>query len=164
MSLAIRPVRDDDQDDILRVFNYFAVNSFAAYPSQPVGSHLFERFKSLADGYPFLVIENDASEEIIGFGLLHRYHPADSFDQTAEVTYFILPEYTGHGLGQRLLDTFITHARSHDISILLASISSLNEQSLKFHAKNGFSECGRLRRIGRKHDHDFDVVWVQKFL
>lgn len=45
---------------------------------------------------------------------------------------------------------------------LLASISSRNEQSLAFHRKRGFVECGRLRDVGVKFGKSFDVVWMQK--
>jgi phosphinothricin acetyltransferase len=50
------------------------------------------------------------------------------------------------------------------IDNLLASASSLNEQSLRFHAKVGFERCGTFRSVGRKAGRDFDVVWFQKRL
>jgi L-amino acid N-acyltransferase YncA len=30
--------------------------------------------------------------------------------------------------------------------------------------KNGFRECGRFLKIGRKFGEDFDAVWLQKRL
>jgi L-amino acid N-acyltransferase YncA len=47
---------------------------------------------------------------------------------------------------------------------LLARISSLNEESIHFHRNNDFTECGRFRKIGRKKDREFDVVYMQKML
>ena len=49
-----------------------------------------------------------------------------------------------------------------DIETLTANVSSLNPQSLAFHHKQGFKECGRLKQVGKKHDQLFDVVWFQK--
>jgi phosphinothricin acetyltransferase len=45
---------------------------------------------------------------------------------------------------------------------LLANISSRNKQSIGFHLKNGFTECGRFHNIGRKKGDYFDVVWMEK--
>ena len=50
------------------------------------------------------------------------------------------------------------------IEIAPASISSLNEPSLRFHRKHGFTESGRLRRIASKHNTPFDIVWLQRNL
>jgi len=35
---------------------------------------------------------------------------------------------------------------------------------IEFHLKNGFRECGRFMKVGRKFGEDFDVVWMQKQL
>jgi phosphinothricin acetyltransferase len=48
------------------------------------------------------------------------------------------------------------------VETILASISSRNEGSLRFHRKHGFRECGCFEGVGRKFDQDFDVVWMQK--
>ena len=50
------------------------------------------------------------------------------------------------------------------IDNFVANVCSLNEDSLRFHLKNGFVECGRLKRVGKKFDTDFDIVWMQKYL
>mgnify|MGYP001099309595 CR=1 FL=1 len=50
------------------------------------------------------------------------------------------------------------------IDSLVASISSKNEESIAFHRKNGFRECGRFEWAGRKNDQDFDIVWMQRRL
>jgi L-amino acid N-acyltransferase YncA len=63
-----------------------------------------------------------------------------------------------------MLNTLISDARKMKIKTVLASISSLNEESIHFHKKHGFLECGRFGSIGRKHGKSFDVVWMQKFV
>jgi phosphinothricin acetyltransferase len=72
-----------------------------------------------------------------------------------------MPKHTGRGLGLKILEHFIQEARAIGIDSLLASISSLNEQSLRFHEKAGFERCGTFRAVGRKSDRDFDMVWFQ---
>ncbi len=58
----------------------------------------------------------------------------------------------------------LNEAREKGITSIMASISSLNSKSLNFHKKQGFRECGRFLRIGRKWGQEFDVVWMQKMI
>ncbi|MBD3258952.1 GNAT family N-acetyltransferase [candidate division GN15 bacterium] len=159
----IRPVLDSDRRAVTDVFNYFVENSFAAYPSSPFTPEFYDQLRKVSTGYPFYVVEN-AARKVVGFALVRPYMWIDSFQRTLEITYFLLPEVTGKGLGTRLLTILEDQARQVGGETLLASISSRNDQSLSFHKKHGFQECGRFERIGKKFDEDFDVVWMQKWL
>jgi phosphinothricin acetyltransferase len=83
---------------------------------------------------------------------------------TAEITYFIRPDCTGKGIGSIMLEYLLGGAREKGLHCILASISSLNEGSIRFHLRNGFSECGRFREVGKKRGKLFDIVWMQKLL
>jgi phosphinothricin acetyltransferase len=54
--------------------------------------------------------------------------------------------------------------KDQGITTILASISSQNEGSIRFHAGHGFTECGRFKKVGRKKGIIFDTVWMQKFI
>jgi L-amino acid N-acyltransferase YncA len=151
----------DHRKPVIDIYNHFIEKSWAAYPDEPVGYALFDRFLDMVRGYPSLVVRSETGE-IVGFAFLHAFLPAGTFRRTAEITYFILPEHTRRGLGRRILERFQGEAVKTGIDNLLASISSRNANSIEFHLKNGFVECGRLRNVGRKYCEDFDVVWMQK--
>jgi phosphinothricin acetyltransferase len=148
---------------VAAIFNHFVQHSFAAYPEELVGDEFLDRVLALSKGYPALSVKTDAGE-VVGFGFLRAYHSAATFHRTAELAYFLLPEHTRRGLGRRMLEHFIQEARALGIDNLLASVSSLNEQSLHFHARAGFERCGRFPAVGRKSGRDFDVIWFQKRL
>lgn len=117
----------------------------------------------MSDGYPAITVINEIGE-ILGFGMLRAHNPIPTFSQTAEITYFIEPEYTRRGIGSTMLKHLVDEAKQKGISSILASISSLNEGSINFHRKNGFIECGRFKNVGRKKGQVFDTVWMQKML
>jgi L-amino acid N-acyltransferase YncA len=148
---------------VIDIFNYYIENSHAAFLDKPVDYGFFDRFLEMCRDYPALVAKT-RSGKVVGFGFLRSFHYAESFNRTAEATYFILPEHTGRGLGTFMLEQFTAGARPKGIDSLLASISSRNETSLSFHLRKGFWECGRLKSVGRKFGDDFDVVWMQKRL
>jgi phosphinothricin acetyltransferase len=55
-------------------------------------------------------------------------------------------------------------AKALGVDTLIGGASSHNQPSLDFQRKNGFSECGKYQRVGRKFDRDFDIIWMQKFI
>ncbi len=162
MRYRIRKAQEQDSEPISDVFNYFIENSFSSYETNRVGLDFYSKIRATSSQYPFYVIET--SDKVIGFGFLRPYRNTETFRRTAEITYFILPDHTWKGLGTKLLRVLEKEAGGMNIAVLLANISSLNNQSLKFHKKNGFIRCGIFRKIGTKFGRDFDVVWMQKIL
>lgn len=158
-----KPLAMTDRKAVIDIYNYFIRKSYAAYPVEPVDYNYFDYFIQLIGDYPAYTIRSTGAK-VVGFAFLHPYRMISTFRSTAEITYFILPEFTGRGLGSQALDLLIQEAGQRGIKRVLASISSLNEQSLKFHLKNGFVECGRFPEIGCKFNEPFDVVWMIKLI
>jgi len=163
MDIRIRPLTRNHQMEVMDIFNYYIENSFAAYPENPLPYEFFDRLLKMCEGYPAIIAENE-SGRIMGFGMLRAYHPLPTFSGTAEISYFIGPEFTGRGVGQMMLDHLISKAKEKGITSILANISSLNQGSINFHRRNGFVECGRFKGIVRKRGRVFDVVYMQKML
>lgn len=148
---------------VIDIFNYYIENSFAAYPEKKASYEFFDVFLRMTEGYPAVTVQ-DSEGNVIGFGLLRAYNPIGTFADTAEITYFLVPEYTGREIGRLLLEYLVSKSLEMGLSTILASISSLNQGSINFHKKNGFIECGRFKNVGRKNGRIFDVVWMQKIL
>jgi phosphinothricin acetyltransferase len=163
MEYAFVPMSVDDRKAVIDIFNYYVENSFAAYLEAKVPYTFFDSLMEMSEGYP-RVTAKDENGRIVGFGMLRVYNPMPAFSQVAEITCFIQHEHTGRGIGTALLEYFLDEAKKRNIRSLLASISSRNPRSIKFHEKNGFNLCGRFRDIGRKDGQLFDVVWMQRML
>ncbi len=161
MGYGFEKLADKHRNPVIDIFNYYIENGFAAYPESKVGYDFFDMFLYMTRGYPAIAVKSD-SGDIVGFAFLRAYHPMEAFKRTAEISYFILPEHTGKGIGKAILAYFVEEAKKLGIDSILADISSLNQSSINFHSKNGFRECGRLKKVGRKFGKDFDVVWMQK--
>lgn len=154
-------ITPSDRKAVIDLFNHYIENSFAAYPDHKVPYEFFGMFLAMCKGHPSVTLK-DNEGTLAGFGTLRPHNPMPTFSHTAEVTYFIRPELTGRGLGSQMLDFLMAEGKKCGISQVLASISSLNERSIRFHQKHGFTECGRFRRVARKKDIFFDIVWMQK--
>jgi phosphinothricin acetyltransferase len=163
MAVQLVPMVADHRHAVIDIFNHYVESTFAAYPEKPVPYEFFDMMLKACAGYP-AVAACDEAGQVLGFGMLRPYHPMAAFAQTAEISYFLKTGFTGRGIGRQILDHLLAGARNKGLSMILASISSRNEGSIRFHAKNGFTECGRFRCIGRKNGQAFDVVWMQRML
>jgi len=159
----LNPVQPQDGKALVGIFNYYIENSFAAYPENPVPLEFFGHLLEAGKNYP-TVIARTPEGEVAGFGLLRSHNPMPAFRHTAEITYFIRPGETGKGLGSNMLDYLLAGAKKQGIATILASISSLNEGSIRFHERHGFVECGRFLKVAEKKGMVFDTVWMQKFI
>lgn len=162
MNLLYEPMCDKYCDEVIDIFNYYIENSFAAYFENKLPYQFFNKFVEMTKGYPAYVLINKETRKVIGFCFLKPYSPLPVFKETAEVTYFIEKTETGKGIGKEILSLLESEGKKIGVQHLLASISSYNEQSLNFHKKHGFHECGRLHDVGKKKDKKFDVVWMEK--
>jgi phosphinothricin acetyltransferase len=162
MELLFEPMSELHRNDVIDIFNYYIENSLAAYSDTKLPYAFYDRFMELTNGYPAYVMKMD--DKTVGFTYLRAYHPFSTFQETAEITYFISKEYTGKGLGKAALAKIEEEARKMGIKTILANIASENQQSLDFHKRNGFRECGRFEKIIHKHGKRFDIVWMQKWI
>ena len=156
--IIIRPKTEEDLENILEVVNSYVKNSFAAYSDEYYSPSMVDEWNKKAK--VFLVLE--MGNKIIGFGFVASYKPFKSCSHVGVLTYFILSEYTGKGLGTKLINQLISKGKNLGITNYLAHISSKNEQSLNFHKKHGFLEVGRFKDMSLKLGESVDMVWVQK--
>lgn len=161
--IAFEPYAEKHRKAVIDIFNHYIENTTWAYRRDRLTYEQFDLF--LEEGNflcGFAVVDENGG--IVGFCHLKPFRDISTFDQTAEVTYFLRPESTQRGFGTLILDRLTFEAKKRDKKHLLASVSGENSASLKFHAKLGFVECGRFRAIGSKFQRDFDVVYLQRTL
>lgn len=146
---------------VMEIFNYYVENSFAAYPEKRVPPQFFDLLIEKLSNFPaYAIINHDGG--VVGFCILKQYLPFSTFKECAEISYFIHPSEVAKGAGKQALDLLEAKGSEMGVKQILANISSLNEQSLAFHSKNGFKECGRFKNIITKNGVCFDIVWMQK--
>ncbi len=163
MIVVFEPMDEEHRQPVIDILNHYVEHSFAAYIEQPVPYEAYGMFLKMAAGYPAFAARDEGGR-VVGFGMLRAHNPFPTFVHTAEVSYFLHPDHCGRGIGTLLLERLLAAGRERGITTVLASISSLNEGSIRFHAKHGFVECGRFQGVCRKKGQALDTVWMQKTL
>jgi phosphinothricin acetyltransferase len=159
-NIRFEPLSERHRTPVIDIYNYYIEHSFASFLEIPASYEFYDVFLAMMKGLPAIAIIND--EKVAGFCFLRPYSPIPAFHAAAEISYFLRPEMTRKGLGHHALAHLIAAAKQRGISHFIACVSSLNEQGIRFHYKNGFSEQGRLAGIGKKFNSSFDVIWFQK--
>ncbi len=159
MPYTITTMQDEHVEALLGIFNSYIPQSYAVYLNTPLS---FDSFVALRRACLRSLTILWKAKEPVGFAFLRPYHSASTFRRAGEVSYFISAEHTHRGLGTRLLQELVEGARKHEMDCVLANVCSLNPESLAFHERHGFKQCGVFRNVGRKNGRDFSVVWFQK--
>ncbi len=146
--------------EVMDIFNYYVENSFSAYPEKKLHYEFFNKFLEMTKGYPAYTIKTN--NKIVGFCFIRAYNPFPVFNETAEITYFIDKDFSGKGIGKLALAKLEEEAEKIGVKTILASITSENIDSLNFHKKHGFTECGKFTEAGRKFGKSFDIIWMVK--
>ena len=162
MELIFEPLSSAHEKDVMDIFNYYAENSFAAYPERRLPDAFFSKFLEISKGYPAFAVKSENG--IIGFCMLRPYNPFPVFKGTAEISYFFKEGHTGKGIGGKALTALEDAGRKMGIKKILAEISSENQGSIGFHKRHGFCECGNFEGIGNKFGKEFGIVWMIKEL
>jgi phosphinothricin acetyltransferase len=163
MTILLVAITIEDLAGMAGIFNHYVEHTFSTYTETPVSVAAFEELMAICPGYPAL-LARDESGAMVGFGILRPFSMIPAFFATAELTCYLAPGFTRRGIGTMILQALESAAGELGITSIIASISSLNEDSLQFHLKSGFAESGRLKGIGRKRGVRFDVVYLQKEL
>ena len=163
MTIVLFPATSEDREGMASIFNHYVEHTFSTYTETAVSVEIFDELMAICPGYPALLARDEIGT-LAGFGILRPFSIIPAFSAAAELSCFLAPGFTRSGIGSMILQALERSASALGIRSIIASASSLNEGSLRFHLKQGFRECGRLIGIGWKRGAGFDLVYLQKDL
>jgi L-amino acid N-acyltransferase YncA len=161
----IRPVAEDDLDAVAEIFAHYVAASVVTFETTPPKVEYWRRSRDdLAQrGLPFLVCERDG--QVAGYAYAAPWRPKPAYDRTVETTIYLAPSHTGQGLGRQLLTTLLEQCAQAGAEQVIAVIADSGDPaSQALHHACGFTEAGRLRRVGHKHGRLIDTLLMQRDL
>ena len=115
------------------------------------------------EGLPVLVAEVDG--EVAGFTAYEYFRGEGKwpgYRSTMEQSIHVAEGAWGSGVGRALVEALIERARAAGVHVMVAAIDGANDASIKFHARLGFVEVGRLPETGQKFGRWLDLVLMQR--
>ncbi|MCU1438660.1 MAG: N-acetyltransferase family protein [Naasia sp.] len=165
-SFTIRDAAPRDLPDIREIYNYYVINSVVTFDEDAMTLREWRaKFAYLGKlGMPFLVAVSP-SDQVLGYALVSPWKQKRAYRYTVENSIYIRPAATGKGLGNALLADLIDRSKQAGLKEILAVIADKGaEGSLRLHEKFGFTEIGRMGRVGYKFDRWLGTVMLQKSL
>ncbi|MDN3496368.1 GNAT family N-acetyltransferase [Planococcus sp. APC 4015] len=165
-SYEIRPARESDVPDIREIYNYYVTNSVVTFDEKKwtiaQWREKLDRLKQA--GLPFLVAESP-SGQVLGYALVQPMSSKSGYRFSVENSIYLGQAATGKGLGKALLVALIAASEEAGIREMVAIISDKGaEGSVALHERLGFTEVGRMGRVGFKFNRWLGTITLQKSL
>jgi phosphinothricin acetyltransferase len=162
-NILFKPIKEKDLPEILDIYCYYIKNSTATCQIDPIDLAQMKKIVlPESSRYKSFVIYCD--ESICGYILFTRFKEREAFNNTAEVTIYLKPSFTGKGIGGRSLSKIETEAKAAGIHTLVALISSENECSIKLFERNKYLKCADFKEVSYKFGRYFGLTCYQKMI
>ena len=161
MPLIIRDVSEADVDAIAGIYAHHVLHGTASYDIEPPGAafHRDKVRRITGAGWPFIVAELDG--EIAGYAYVTQFRDRAAYRFTAEDSIYVHCDQMRRGIGKALLERLIERSAAHGFATIVAVIGGAEPASISLHASLGFTEVGRLSRVGVKFGRWLDSVYMQ---
>jgi len=103
----IRPATVDDLDRVAEIFAHYVTTGVATFEEQPPTREAWRsRLAELSEaGLPLLVADHDGLA--VGYAYASHWRPRPAYRHTVEDSVYLSPQWTGRGLGRRLLEALL---------------------------------------------------------
>jgi phosphinothricin acetyltransferase len=164
MTPAMRAATVADAEAVAAIYAHHVLHGTASFDTEPPAAAFWvDKVRSVAArGWPFLVAEFEG--QVAGYAYASQFRDRPAYATTCEDSIYVAPQHIGHGIGTALLDALVSAAKSAGFEQMIAVIGGAEPASVALHAKAGFVEAGRMRRVGRKFGMVLDTLYMQRDL
>lgn len=162
MPFTIRPAESRDINAIAAIYAEAVAHGTASFElCVPDADEIAGRHASLvSQGYPYLVLEDDAGLQ--GYAYAGPYRARPAYRWVVENSVYLDGPARGKGYGKALLVELICLCEKQGFRQMIAVIGdSANHASVAMHKSCGFKMVGTLKNMGWKHEQWLDTVYMQ---
>eukprot|EP01031_Cornospumella_fuschlensis_P049599 gene49599-60717_t len=155
-----------DLPDIREIYNHYVMNSTVTFDEEAMTlAALRTKFaKILSLGMPFIVAISP-SGQLLGYAYVYPWKEKAAYRFTVENSIYLGPAATGKGLGTVLMTELLNRSKAAGLKEIIAIIADKGaDGSIHLHQKFGFTEIGRMGRVGFKFGRWLGTVLMQKSL
>jgi L-amino acid N-acyltransferase YncA len=161
----VRPATPADLAAVAAILAFYVTNTVATFEEDPPGVPQWQqRLDDLVERkLPFVVSETGGT--IAGYAYASPWRPKPAYRHTVEDSVYLAPGQRGRGLGRLLLESLLAGCADAGVQQVIAVIADSGEPaSVALHRACGFTDAGRLSRVGYKHGRWIDTVLMQREL
>ncbi|MFT3796077.1 GNAT family N-acetyltransferase [Flavobacterium sp.] len=164
MEIIIRPAVIADVPSILDIVNHAILHTTANYNYEPQTLETQLQWFKDKQQHNFPVIVAEFENQVIGYGAYGTFREKIGYQYTVEHSVYVADNHFGKGIGKLLLTELIRLARAQNYHVMIGAIDADNADSIAFHKKFGFEECGVIKQAGFKFGKWLDLLFMQLIL
>ncbi|MGV8969464.1 MAG: GNAT family N-acetyltransferase [Microbacteriaceae bacterium] len=162
----IRQALAEDLPNVREIYNHYVMNSTVTFDEEPMSlASMRKKWSTIGNlGFPFIVAES-RSGQILGYAYVYPWKEKAAYRYTVENSIYLGPAATGKGLGRELMNELIVRSKAAGVREIIAVIADRGaDASIVLHEKFGFTEIGRMGKVGFKFNRWLGTVLLQKSL
>ena len=162
-ALSIAPATPADAPAIAEIYAHHVLHGTATFEIAPPGAEeIASRLQRVQTaGWPWLVAR-DATGAVLGYAYAAQLGSRAAYRLACESSIYLRHDRLGRGIGAALLAALIRACEEAGFRQMVALIAGTQPASIALHEKAGFTHCGKLRSVGRKHGQWLDLVYMQR--
>ena len=169
-NLIIREAKIQDAKRLVEIYAPYVKDTSVSFEYKvPTLEEFEERIRHITEKYPYIVCLKD--DKIVGYAYASAYSTREAYEWTATSSIYVDKEFHRQGVGSFLYKELEERLRKQGIVNLLAGVAYietedkyLTKDSYFFHTKMGYEKVAQMKGIGKKFDHWYDLIWLQKKL
>jgi phosphinothricin acetyltransferase len=156
----IRRAVEDDLPVITEIYNEAVLTTTATFDTEPkTVAERTDWFRAHGERHPLLVAEKEG--QVVGWASLSAWSARRAYDDTAEVSLYVLASMRGQGIGGQLMAEILKAGQQAELHSVLARVTEENAASVRLHCQAGFKLVGVMREVGFKFGRRLDVNLMQ---
>lgn len=160
--MKIRKAEERDVPALLEIYNYEVLHGTATFDLNPRSLEERRAWFYAHPGGRYLLLTAEENGVPVGYASLSPYREKEAYAATAELSIYVAADCRGRGIGSALMQRILEHARAcEELHTVVSVITGDNDGSIRMHQRYGFSDCGRIREVGRKFGKWMDIVNMQ---
>jgi phosphinothricin acetyltransferase len=109
----------------------------------------------------YSIFVKSMGNSLVGYASLSPYRNGrNAFNETCEISYYLVSQQRGLGIGKELVGHAIEHAGHLGFRLIVAMILECNQRSIDLLLEFGFSISGRLPKAAKINGEYFDHVFL----
>lgn len=160
-----RTATAEDLPAVAEIYAHYVLTSVATFELEPPDDAEWRRrFEAIVGaGLPFLVTERDGV--VAGYAYCAPWKTRPAYAGTVEDSVYVSPSAVGRGCGTELMRELLDACRAAGLREVIAVIADTGDPaSIELHRRFGFTDAGRLVRVGVKHGRRVDTLLLQRSL
>lgn len=169
-NLIIRNVNLNDAERLAEIYSYYVKNTAVSFECKaPDAGEFKKRITDITAKFPYIVCE--CNGKVSGYAYASAYSSREAYNWTVASSIYVDKECRKLGIGSALYTELEKRLKEQGIVNILAGVAFaqnedeyITHDSYKFHMKLGYEKVAQLKKVGKKFDRWYDILWMQKVL